>query len=328
MKWCVACGTAEHAGGRYNRRMHDASEVRTRIVQSPSNRWVKSLRAALAHPPALPFEQPAGAEVELLAIEGFHLLIEALRSGIVPAAVFLRGGEETQALKTLETMLARYEISVDNSGGLLALSNACEFLVLPPELFASVVQTEAPQPIAALLPAPDGALRLSLDAPFPLLLVLAGIQDPGNVGTLLRSAEAFGATGALLLPGTASPWNSKCLRASAGSVLRLPLLAVRSPGKAAKLLQQHNIRSIAAVQSDAPAADALPLLEPSAFWIGSEGAGLGKAELAACESRVMIPMPGGVESLNAAVAGSLLLYEASRQRSASAPHAQQVKGHA
>ncbi len=309
--------------------MHDEPQVRTRIVQSPSNRWVKALRAALAHAPALlPLERAVSTEAELLAVEGFHLVVEALRSGMVPAAVFLRQGDERQALKTLETMLARYESGVDVSRGPAAFFSTCEFLVLPPELFASVVQTEAPQPIAALLPVPTGALHLSLDRPSPLLLVLAGIQDPGNVGTLLRSAEAFGATGAVLLPGTASPWNSKCLRASAGSALRLPLLAMRSAADAAELLRKHNIRSIAAVPSDAPALDTLPLLEPAAFWIGSEGAGLSSAELAVCESRVRIPMPGCVESLNAAVAGSLLLYEASRQRAASDAHAQLVKGRA
>ncbi len=302
--------------------------ARTRIVQSPANRWVKALRAALLHPPGLGRGEPQPEEPALLALEGFHLLIEALRSGLITSAIFLRAGDEDATLTTLDAMLARYEVAQDKSLSVSALAEACEFIVLPPALFSSTVKTETPQPIAALVPAPATRPAWALEAPFPLLVVIAGVQDPGNLGSLLRSAEAFGATGALLLPGTASPWNGKCLRASAGSVLRLPLLAADSAGHAAELLRGHGIRSFAAVASAAPSIDTLPLCEATAFWIGNEGAGLSPAELALCEGVVTIPMPGTIESLNAAVAGSILLYEASRQRSGSPEHVQQVKGHA
>lgn len=286
--------------------MEPALAARTRIVQSPANRWVKALRAALTQPPALTAEAPS-----LLAIEGFHLLIEALRSRLAPAAIFLRSGEEGDALRALEAGVRR--IGADSK-----LLSETELLVLPPALFAGLVETETPRPVTALVAAPAWPLEALLlgsgVSKSPLLLVLAGLQDPGNVGTLLRSAEAFGATGAILLSGTATPWSGKSLRASAGSALRLPLAAMRHAGEAGLLLRRHGVLSFAGVAGGGRAPDELPLQEACALWIGNEGAGLGERELALCNARVTLPMPGAVESLNAAVAGSLLLYEASRQR--------------
>ncbi len=260
--------------------MHSGPQARTRIVQSPANRWVKALRRALTHPPAL---AEAGAP---LALEGTHLLSEAIASKLIPSAVFVCEGFALGQELPPET----------------------ELLMLPPVLFRATVSTEAPQPVAALLPAPVHSFA---DAQTPLLLVLARLQDPGNVGTLLRSAEAFGATGAVLLSGTATPWSGKALRASAGSALRLPLHGAPNAEEAAALLRARGIRSHAAV----PRGGGLPSLRgPSAIWIGNEGAGLSPAELAVCDERITLPMSGRAESLNAAVAGSLLLYEAARSR--------------
>jgi TrmH family RNA methyltransferase len=248
-----------------------------RIVQSPANRWVKALRAAVVHPPGLRRAQEAAdaavEEPQWIATDGFHLLVEALRSGIAPAAIFFRSGEEHAALHSLQLSVER--TSRDDAA--TAALHATELIALPPALFQSLLDTESPQPIAALLPAPSATTE-ELMLPHgrtPLLLVLAGLQDPGNVGTLLRSAEAFGATGALLL---------------------------------------HGIASYATVVAGGVPVEQVPLHQAAALWIGNEGAGLGEKELAFCESCVTLPMPGGTESLNAAVAGSLLLYEAARQR--------------
>ena len=101
-------------------------------------------------------------------------------------------------------------------------------LLLPRELLSSALATETPQPVAALVEPPEWTWAHLLGGQTnrrPLVVVLAGLQDPGNLGTILRSAEAFGATGVLSLPGTVSAWNPKAVRASAGSVFRLPLLA-------------------------------------------------------------------------------------------------------
>jgi TrmH family RNA methyltransferase len=149
-----------------------------------------------------------------------------------------------------------------------------------------------------------------------LIVVLSGIQDPGNLGTILRSAEAFGATGILCLTGTVSRWNSKAMRASAGSVFRLPVLA-SSESKAIQHLREAGIRTVAAMAREAEPLNEFDLTGPIALFIGSEGSGLSSEIAAQCDARITIPCPGPVESLNAAVAASVLLYEASRQRAES-----------
>jgi len=263
--------------------------TRPRLIESRQNPRVKELRAALSRSG----RTPSG----LIAIEGEHLVAEALRSHLRFAAVFLRDGYQPP----------------------FALPEDSEHLLLPADVFASAVSTEQPQGIAAIIHAPDFSADVIFRAPAPLviaplILVLAGLQDPGNVGTLLRSAEAFAATGVLLLPGTASPWNPKALRASAGSAFRVPAVNA-TEAEALDLLAQHNVPAIAAVaRAGTPVSDA-PLASPCAMLIGNEGAGLSDSLLAAAAHCITIPMPGNVESLNAAIAGSLLLYEAARQRS-------------
>jgi TrmH family RNA methyltransferase len=146
----------------------------------------------------------------------------------------------------------------------------------------------------------------------PLILIAVGLQDPGNLGTLIRSAEAFGATGVMTTPGTVSAWNQKAIRASAGSVFRVPLAVADSA--AMEILEQQGVRLLAALKDDATAIEEVDLRGACAFLVGNEGAGLSEDWVRLADERVTIPCPGWVESLNAAVAGSLLLYEASRQR--------------
>jgi TrmH family RNA methyltransferase len=179
-------------------------------------------------------------------------------------------------------------------------------------VLASAVSTESPQPIAALV-TPRSWSWADLASEAALLVILAGIQDPGNLGTILRSAEAFGATGAICLPGTVSQWNSKAVRASAGSVFRLPVLSVSVQDCFAQL-KKAGVKTLAAMAHEAKPLGELGLTGSTAFLIGSEGSGL-PADLAAlADARITIRCPGPVESLNAAVAASVLLYEAAQQR--------------
>lgn len=293
--------------------MLSALQPRIRIVQSPSNQWVKALRQAITHPPALPpyGEQRPGMPA-MVSLEGFHLVIEALEAGMALRVLFLR--EENPA-GMLARVLDSFGAGAAKAAALLANT---ELLALPEGLFRNVAGTEAPQPVAALVQIPETEPDTLLATSSPLVAVLCGLQDPGNVGTLLRSALAFGATAAVLLAGTASPWNGKALRASAGAALRLPLLSMPNAAQLALLLRLHQVRSYAAVPVGGRRVEELPLERPSALWIGNEGAGLGRAELAACDARITLPMAAASESLNAAVAGSLLLYEAARQRAAEA----------
>jgi TrmH family RNA methyltransferase len=257
--------------------------TRLRLVESRQNPRVKELRAALSRTG----RTPSG----LIAIEGEHLIAEAMRSHLRIATIFLRDGYQSP----------------------FALPNDAEPLLLPSDVFSSAVATEQPQGIAALVHPPAFSMEDLFAGAAPLILVLAGLQDPGNVGTLLRSAEAFGATGVLLLPGAANPWNPKALRASAGSAFRVPAIHATEP-EALNLFDRHRIPAIAAVARSGVAVTKAPLAGPCALLIGNEGVGLSKILVSAAKHRVTISTPGNVESLNAAIAGSLLLYEASRQR--------------
>jgi TrmH family RNA methyltransferase len=181
------------------------------------------------------------------------------------------------------------------------------------------VHTQHPQGIAALIETPVWTMDAVDFAANPLLLIAAGLQDPGNLGTLVRSAEAFGASAVLTTRGTVSQWNQKAMRASAGSVFRMAVVEVTEAELAE--MRTRGVRFYAAVADDpasgsAVSAERADLTMGCALMIGNEGAGLGEEWLAMADERIAIPMPGRVESLNAGVAGSLLLYEASRQRAA------------
>jgi TrmH family RNA methyltransferase len=268
-----------------------------RIVQSKQNPRLKELRRALSHPGREPRAGNGREARSIAAIEGPNLLQEALRAGLLVPCVFVAQGSE----RLLEG---------------LPLPAGTEVLCLPTELLDSALSTETPQPIAALVEPPEWNWADILDAQpksAPLLLVLAGLQDPGNLGTILRSAEAFGATGILSLPGTVSAWNPKAVRASAGSLFRLPLLSVTVEDCFAHLRQAGVQLWTTAVNGAKPAGSAV-LAGPVAVMIGNEGNGV-PAELAAqADGALTIPCPGAVESLNAAIAASILLYEASSQR--------------
>ena len=259
-----------------------------RIVQSKQNARVKELRAALLH--------PGRSGAESVALEGIHLVTEALLSGVELGTVFVEQGHEN----LLEE---------------LAISDSAETLVLPRKILASALTTESLQPIAALAGTRRWAWPdlLSKTPSRALIVVLAGIQDPGNLGTILRSAEAFGASGVICLPGTVHPWNPKAMRASAGSIFRLPWISASEPNLFSHL-HESGVRILAAMVHGAKPVGEVDLNAPVAFLIGAEGGGVTNELAVNCDARVTIPCPGPVESLNAAVAASVLLYEASRQR--------------
>jgi TrmH family RNA methyltransferase len=234
------------------------------------------------------------SEHGLVGVEGEHLLIEAMRSGVKVATVFFRSGDEA--------LLDR-----------IGLDAKADVIELPTEIFASAVTTESPQGIAALVAPRVFSLDDALRGERPLVVIAAGLQDPGNLGTLIRSAEAFGACGVIMLPGTVSQWNAKAMRASSGSVFRLPVVAA-SEEELLSRLESLGIRTLAGVADRGVSAAECDLAGPAALLIGNEGRGLSPELLKRADERITIPCPGPVESLNAAIAGSILLYEASRQR--------------
>ncbi|HET7459945.1 MAG TPA: RNA methyltransferase [Longimicrobium sp.] len=170
--------------------------------------------------------------------------------------------------------------------------------------------TEHPQGILAAAEMPSHALdALPAHADPCVLLVLDAVQDPGNFGTLVRTAEALGAVGIVTLPGTVDPWNPKSVRAAMGSSFRLPIVPAEWD-ELAPWLEERGIVPVAAVVG----ADPLPpSIRRAALVLGNEGAGVGEQTLAAATVRAGIPIRGRAESLNVAAAGAILLYELLRQ---------------
>jgi RNA methyltransferase, TrmH family len=264
--------------------------ARLRPVEGRHNALVKELRQAFAH---------ADLTSEgYCAIEGLRIVEEAIRSGLKFRTVFFRASAVNKAERILPQIAAYVEA-----------------LLLPDKLFASAVPSETPQGVAALVRCKTFTLEevVARVTAGPLLGV-AGIQDPGNLGTILRSAEAFGAGGVILGEGTVSPFNSKVIRASAGSVFRLPMVQAKLED-AIDLLRERGVRLLATSSHKGTPLPEATLAGPLAIFIGSEGAGLPRDLVAKMDEFVAIPHSPQVESLNAGVAASIVLYEVARQRS-------------
>lgn len=262
------------------------------LITSRENQWLKTFRAAL---------RSSRPEDGRIALEGTHLVTEAIRSGLKIEVLL--------ASTSAEAQITELQPQLDPSTRILRTAD---------KLFAAVADTETPQGIAALAGAPESKLE-DLVTGLPLVIVLIAVQNPGNVGAILRSAEAFGATGVIATRGTAHPYSPKALRASAGSSLRLPILADLAAPIALTQLRVSGLQILAASSSQNPVAkrpDELDLRASFALLVGNEGAGLPPELERSADARVRIQLAEPVESLNAAVAASLILYEAARQRRA------------
>ena len=267
----------------------NADSSRLRRIEGRHNSLLKELRQAFSRG-----ELTASGEC---AIEGFRVIEEAIRSGLRFRAVFVSESGQARAARLLPQ-----------------IGSHVETILLPDKLFASAVPSETPQGVAGLVHVKAYHLdRVLENISAGPLLVIAGMQDPGNLGTILRSSEAFGAAGVVLGEGTVSVYNSKVVRASAGSVFRLAI--VKSDLKAViEGLRTRGVRLCATSSHKGTLIKQADLSGQIAFFIGNEGAGLDKKLIAEMDELVMIPHSPRVESLNAGIAASIILYEAARQR--------------
>ena len=282
-------------GSMRSRKGSSAGRERLRRVEGRHNALVKELRAAFAHAELT----PAGE----CAIEGVRIVEEAIRSGLRLQAVFFSESGAERAERLLPQIGAHVET-----------------VVLPDKLFASVVPSETPQGVAALVRLKSHTLVELLErAQFGPLVVVAGVQDPGNLGTILRSAEAFGAGGAALGEGTVSPFNSKVVRGAAGSLFRLALARVKLLA-ALEQMKERGIRTLATSSHKGVPLPEATLSGPLAVIVGGEGAGVPRDLMAKVDEVVAIPHAPQVESLNAGVAASIVLYEISKQSALSSQH--------
>lgn len=263
------------------------------FLRSPQNALIKRYRRALR-----------GGELTedgCCAVEGLHLVEEALQS---------RGVEVISVLAS--------ESAKDRLGKLAAgYGGTLPCHLTTGKIFASLCQTETPQGVAALVRLPQHKMEDVLATPALLAALLVGVQDPGNLGTILRGLEAFGGHACLLTSGSVSPYNSKAMRASSGSLFRLPVFPKLSLTRAAKAFQQVKATTIGLSPEKGTPLEEIGLTGPVAFFVGGEGAGLPASVLGELDLTARIPLAGPVESLNAAMAASLAFYETARQRRAS-----------
>jgi len=269
------------------------ADQRLRRIEGRHNAQVKELRQA--------FARAELTDDGYCAIEGLRILEEAIRSGLKFRTVFFRDSARSLAERLLPQ-----------------IGSHVETLLLPDATFDGAVASETPQGVAALVHLKDFSLEEILERlQVGPVIVVVGLQDPGNLGTILRSAEAFGSAGVVLGEGSVSPYNSKVIRASAGSLFRIPLVGGKTFGGIEAMLPKfrtQKVRLIATSSHKGTPLDQAALTEPCAVFIGSEGAGLPKALMAQVDQLIAIPHTPQVESLNAGVAGSIVLYEAARQR--------------
>ena len=261
-----------------------------------------------------------GGERHLLFIEGVRLVEDALSAGAHFESVAFSPAIETtdRGLSLLDSLQMV----------------PCRGAAVSKSVMDAIADTETPQGIAALVSRPHFEIEDVL-SPAPQLIVIADqLQDPGNLGTLIRTAEAAGVTGFIATRYTVDAFNLKALRASMGSALRLPLVTDAKRAEVARLCRERQIKIVA---TRTPSRDAAPVIEdvevlnqiktytdadlrgPVALVLGRESTGIADEAALEADLFVEIPMAEGVESLNVAAAGAVLLYEAARQRGFSFP---------
>lgn len=222
----------------------------------------------------------------LYLVEGVKMVEEAMRMGLV------------------QTLLVDME-RITAFGSVTAQA-ACEAYSVSPHILAAICDTKTPQGIVALVNLPD---LPTLDVLGPLIVALDGVQDPGNVGTILRTADAAGFTGALLSEECADLYSPKCLRATMGSIFRMKALVCANLAQSLDRLKNKGFHVISGELNGTPFYSREALGNQLCLVIGSEGNGVCKEVSNVCTHRLTLPMGGGAESLNAAVAAGIMMYD-------------------
>lgn len=231
----------------------------------------------------------------LYIIEGINLIEEAVKNGAALKSIFIR---EDFSEQDILDAVASYD---------------AEKYVLTNRLFDSFADTESPQGIAAVAVKPSWTQEEFFEGT-DNIIVLDRLQDPGNIGTILRTADACGFRGAVIMKGTADLFSPKTLRATAGSLYRVKMLFVDTPQEALDILSQRGKRTVCT----SPHVDTLyfdaDIAKDTALIIGNEAGGACAEFMSEADISVTLPMEGTIESLNAAVAASVLMYDSVRQR--------------
>lgn len=238
------------------------------------------------------------------------------KAGVFPAEGFKMFEEVPQdSVREVYVSQGAYEKICSSPALKEKLNNTgCE--LVSDDILARMSDTRTPQGILFVAAQPRYTPEQLLDVPAPLLVVLENLQDPGNLGTIIRTGEGAGITGVIMNRQTVDLFNPKTIRATMGSVFRVPFLYTDSLKEIIVRLHERGIQTYAAHLEGKRYYESFSFCEGTAFLIGNEGNGLSRETADLARETVKIPMEGQVESLNAAVATSLLMYEAQRQRRA------------
>lgn len=232
-----------------------------------------------------------------ILVEGTRAITAALNQGATLRAVLIDEGRRDQ---------------IDAAAMLDLRAAVSRLLFVTPDLFISFADTEHPQPVIAICEMP----KSEIPATSSFVLVIDGIRDPGNLGTLIRAAAAAGIDGVALLPGTVDQFNSKSIRASAGSVFAIPVSTFRNVEHVSTQCFEQRPTVVVADGDGDQLYDSVDWKSPSMLIIGGEASGSGEQTRTYADIVARIPIVDAVESLNAALAGGIMLFEARRQRGA------------
>ena len=263
-----------------------------RSISSRQNPIVRAFREAASDP---------SLDGSRLFLDGAHLVQEAVAAGLAieQAAVAARHvGDASEVARLAETLEQR----------------GANVVVVTESVMNAISPVRSPAGLVAIASRAPTSVEEICERPDALIVAPVDVQDPGNLGALLRAAEAGGSTGAIVCSASASPFSWKAIRGSMGSVLRLPIAAGVEPDELLALARANRLRTVASVPRGGDPPDAIDWSGGVLLFVGGEGPGLSDATIAACDARVSIPMQPPVESLNVAVAAALLVYEARRQR--------------
>lgn len=233
-----------------------------------------------------------------IAVEGPNLVKEALKAGLSPRALFVTDDYYKTELKDL----------------LGSAPFPANLIVITEKLFKEIAETDTPQTVAAVFPFNFIKAENHPGGYYETVLILDHLQDPGNVGTIIRTAAAAGFERIYYTKGCADPYSPKALRATAGAIFRMMPLLEEDPLKLAAQLQNKGFQVIASTAGSGIDYRAVDYDKPTVLVIGNEAGGISPEMLNAADLLVTIPLPGEVESLNAAVAAGILIFEIIRCR--------------
>ncbi len=266
--------------------------MKPRALNSRHNPILKEYRKLLAN-------RNYRRKKERIAVEGPNLVREALQAGLIPEFVFITESFYNNEIKWFAD-----------------LPHLTQKIVLPPLLFKEISETESPQEIAAIFPFVFKSTKIEINSISGLVVIADRLQDPGNMGSLIRTAVAAGVDLLYCTEGSTDPYGPKVLRSTAGSIFKIGIQEVSGPEQLLTRLKEEGYSVVAAAGIGEHPYWSLTYNRPVALVVGNEASGVADKILSLADMVAAIPMHGNIESLNAAVAAGIILYEIRRQESA------------